>query len=72
MPIPSNFPTKPNVNNVNFDDEKSVMNYQQAMQRYNFALQALQQTQNEEATTKTNMSKSNHDALMAMINNTKA
>lgn len=68
----SDFPIKPDRNAVNFEDQKSVLAYQEKMSAYNFALQALQQTQNEESATKTNMSKSNHDALMAVINNMKA
>lgn len=42
------------------------------MNAYTFALQALRQTQNEEAATKTSIAKSNHDALMSIINNLKA
>lgn len=53
-------------------DQEAMLAYQQKMADYNFALQTKQQMQNEEQATRTNMSKSSHDAMMAVINNMKA
>lgn len=51
---------------------EAMMEYQQAQFEYNFALQTAQQAQNEEQTTKSNMAKSRHDAMMNVANNLKA
>jgi hypothetical protein len=53
-------------------DPQKAANYQQDMANYNFAIQTLQHIQNEEETTQSNMAKSRHDAMMAIINNMKS
>ena len=64
------FPTRPPDPNV--EDPKSMLEYQRKMADYNLAIQTIQQTQSEEQATRTNMSKSRHDAMMAIANNLKA
>ena len=53
-------------------DQEAMLKYQQQMADYNFVLQMKQQMQNEEQATRTNMAKSSHDAMMAVIGNMKA
>ncbi len=53
-------------------DQEAMLKYQQQMADYNFVLQMKQQMQNEEQATRTNMAKSSHDAMMAVITNMKA
>lgn len=53
-------------------DQEAMLKYQQKMADYNFVLQMKQQMQNEEQATRTNMAKSSHDAMMAVIGNMKA
>lgn len=68
-----NFPDKPaEMSTKDFKDPKKAAEYQQAMADYNFALQTMQHVMNEEESTQTNMAKSRHDALMAIINNVKS
>ena len=52
--------------------DQDMLKYQEDMARYNRTLQFLQQQQNEEQATRSNMSKSRHDAMMAIISNMKA
>ena len=52
--------------------DQDMLRYQEDMARYNRILQFLQQQQNEEQATRSNMAKSRHDAMMAIINNLKA
>ena len=52
--------------------DQKMLQYQEDMARYNRTLQFLQQQQNEEQATRSNMSKSRHDAMMAIISNMKA
>lgn len=54
------------------DYDRKMLEYQENMARYNRTLQFLQQQQTEEQTTRTNMSKSRHDAMMAVTSNLKA
>lgn len=64
-------PSKPSSAGVNFDDQKSVMDYQQRMADYNFALQAMKSIQDQENMTRSNMQKSGDDALKNTIANLK-
>lgn len=52
--------------------DQDMLKYQEDMARYNRTLQFLQQQQNEEQATRSNMAKSRHDAMMAIISNMKA
>ncbi len=52
--------------------DQQMLKYQEDMARYNRTLQFLQQQQNEEQATRSNMAKSRHDAMMAIISNMKA
>jgi hypothetical protein len=52
--------------------DQAMLKYQEDMARYNRTLQFMQQQQNEEQATRSNMSKSRHDAMMAIISNMKA
>ena len=52
--------------------DRAMLQYQEAMARYNRTLQFMQQQQNEEQATRSNMSKSRHDAMMAIVGNMKA
>ena len=66
-----NFPSKPN-SNIDFKDPKAAAQYQQDMADYNMAVSIIQHTMNQEEITNSNMEKSRHDAMMAIINNVKA
>lgn len=69
----SALPDRPSVpSSADLQDPKKMMEYQQAMANYNLAVQTIQQTQNEEQATRSNMAKSRHDAMMAIVNNMKA
>lgn len=52
--------------------DQNMLKYQEDMARYNRTLQFLQQQQNEEQSTRSNMAKSRHDAMMSIISNMKA
>jgi hypothetical protein len=71
-------PTMPNAPGSNASAEQkqqydqNMLKYQEDMARYNRTLQFLQQQQNEEQATRSNMAKSRHDAMMAIISNMKA
>lgn len=52
--------------------DRSMLQYQEAMARYNRTLQFMQQQQNEEQATRSNMTKSRHDAMMSIVSNLKA
>ena len=52
--------------------DQQLMQYQEAMARYNRVLQAMQQMHAEKTTKDTNMQKTSHDAMMAIANNMKA
>ena len=52
--------------------DQDMLKYQEDMARYNRTLQFLQQQQNEEQSTRSNMAKSRHDAMMSIISNMKA
>lgn len=68
-----NLPARPGIpSKSDMEDPQKMMEYQQAMANYNLAVQTIQQTQTEEQATKSNMSKSKHDAMMAIVNNMKA
>lgn len=66
-------PTRPSApSSADLKDPQKAADYQQAMADYNFAIQTMQHIQNEEETTQSNMAKSRHDALMAIITNMKS
>jgi hypothetical protein len=71
-------PTMPNApgSNASADQkqqyDQNMLKYQEDMARYNRTLQFMQQQQNEEQATRSNMAKSRHDAMMAIISNMKA
>ena len=50
---------------------EGILDAQQAQSERLFALQARQSMQTEESAAKTNMEKSRHDAMMAVISNFK-
>lgn len=72
--MPSMPPTPPSNASAGQKQEydQKMLSYQEDMARYNRTLQFLQQQQNEEQATRSNMSKSRHDAMMAVISNLKA
>lgn len=51
--------------------ESQRLEYQDKMQAYWFAVNNIQNVQNQEATSKSNMQKSEHDALMEVARNLK-
>ena len=53
-------------------DEGKMLEYQAAMANRTMVIQTLQHTQNQEEIAASNMEKSKHDAMMAIINNVKA
>ncbi|HEY0429766.1 MAG TPA: hypothetical protein VGC76_18430 [Pyrinomonadaceae bacterium] len=71
-------PTMPNApgSNASADQkqqyDQQMLKYQEDMARYNRTLQFMQQQQNEEQSTRSNMAKSRHDAMMSIISNMKA
>lgn len=68
-------PSVPEVgkNGVTKDNyEAKMIDYQEEAGRRRLLIQTLQQDQSEEQATKTNMSKSRHDAMMAIVSNFKA
>lgn len=73
-----NYPSMPNDPGSDASPEakrnydRQMLEYQENMARYNRTLQFLQQQQSEEQSTRTNMSKSRHDAMMAIASNLKA
>lgn len=66
MPLPVN-PGKPDWSN-----KEEVQKYQDEKADYNFALQAMQQARTEESAIRSNIAKSEHDAMMIIANNMKA
>ena len=52
--------------------DRDMIQYQDALQRYNRTIQMIQQQQMEEANMRSTMEKNKHDALMAIIHNMKA
>jgi hypothetical protein len=56
----------------NKEYDQAMLKYQDDMARYNRSLQFMQQQQNEEQATRSNMEKSRHDAMMGIVNNLKA
>lgn len=69
-PVTINSP-KPNIDNVNFDDPKQAAQFQRQTAAYNLMIQTMTQTNTEESNTKSNMAKTRHEAMMAIINNLK-
>ncbi len=58
---------------VNKDNyEAKMIDYQDAAAQRRLLIQTLQQDQTEEQATKTNMSKTRHDAMMAIVGNFKS
>lgn len=66
-----NFPTKPNAASVDFSDPKQAAIYQEKQAAYNLAIQAIQNSMNQEQMTQSNMAKSRADAMEAIIANFK-
>lgn len=66
-----NFPTKPDIANVNTKDQKALLEYQQQMQEYWFAVNAIQQAQNREGEARSNIEEANDRALHTMVENLK-
>lgn len=62
---------KPSIDNVDFNDQKQAAQFQRDTAAYNLMVQTMMQTQTEESTTKSNMAKNRHDAMMAIISNFK-
>jgi hypothetical protein len=60
------------ISQVDFNDKKAVLQYEKESADYNFAIQRLAQIQTEEAAAKSNLAKTQHDAMMSVINNFKA
>lgn len=52
--------------------DQAMLAYQDQMARYNRMMQNLQQQQNEEQATRSNMAKSRHEAMMSIVGNLKA
>lgn len=66
----SDMPVKPGTN-IDWKDQKAVADYQAESAAYNLALQARLNAQTQEETTATNMAKTRHEAMMAIISNFK-
>jgi len=66
-----NIPPKPEAP-ADATDPNQMIKYQEDMFAYQFALQTQQSITSQEETTQTNMLKSEHDAMMAVINNMRA
>jgi hypothetical protein len=64
-------PAKPDVKDYNLDNDKEMIQYQEASQKYNRILTMITQQNSEEATTKSSMDKARHDAIMAIASNIK-
>lgn len=64
-------PPKPNIPS-DTSDQKAMLEYQKKMFEYQFAVQTLQNTENQEETARSNMAKSKHDAMMAIVANMKS
>jgi hypothetical protein len=64
-------PTKPDVKDYNLENDADMIKYQEASQKYNRILTMITQQNSEEATTKANMDKARHDAVMAIASNIK-
>lgn len=70
MSIVNNLPSKPTIPK-DTNNQKAMLEYQQKMTEYNFSMQIIQQTQSEDSATRTNINKSRHEAMMAIIGNLK-
>lgn len=64
-------PTKPDIGNVNTKDQKALLEYQQQLQEYWFAVNAIQQAQNRESEARSNIEEANDRAVHSMIENLK-
>jgi len=64
-------PPKPSIPS-DTSDQKAMLDYQKKMFDYQFAVQTLQNTENQEETAHSNMAKSKHDAMMAIVSNMKS
>lgn len=64
-------PPKPSIPS-DTSNQKAMLEYQEAMFNYQFALQVHQSTLSQEETARSNMAKSEHEAMMAVVNNLKA
>lgn len=56
---------------ANMKDDGAMLKYQEDMQQYNRILTMITQSKSEEATTKANLDKARHDAVMSIISNIK-
>jgi len=65
-----NLPNKPQMPS-DMKDDKAMLKYQEDSQQYNRILTMITQSKSEEATTKANLDKSRHDAVMSIISNIK-
>lgn len=63
-------PIKPS-SDIDWKDPKAMADYQAESAAYNLAIQAKLNAQTQEETTATNMAKTRHDAMMAVISNFK-
>lgn len=70
MPVSMDSP-RPDINKVNFDDPKQAAQFQRETAAYNLMIQTMTQANTEESNTKSNMAKTRHEAMMAIINNLK-
>ncbi len=52
--------------------DRQMIQYQDALQRYNRTIQMIQQQQMEESSMRSTMEKNRHDAMMSIIHNMKA
>jgi hypothetical protein len=52
--------------------DRDMIQYQDALQRYNRTIQMIQQQQMEESSMRSTLEKNRHDAMMSIIHNMKA
>lgn len=64
-------PSKPSIPQ-DTSNQKAMLEYQEQMFNYQFALQIHQSTLSQEEGARSNMAKSEHDAMMSVVNNLKA
>lgn len=65
-----NLPSKPQMPS-DMKDDKAMLKYQEDSQQYNRILTMITQSNSEEATTKANLDKARHDAIMSIVSNIK-
>jgi chaperonin cofactor prefoldin len=62
-------PTKPDLDTSDPQYAAKMLDFQQQMSNYQLAVQTAQQELNQTTSTATNLEKSRHDAMMAIIRN---